>query len=74
MEISIGAEESLRSFAFHIRGGDYSAGIVADILQRLHLCAFDTASDSGFFDSSQSAESLKRRHQYRTHVLNTRNA
>jgi len=74
IEVSIAAEESLNSFAFHIYGGDCSAGVVADILQRLRLRAFDPASGSGIFDSSQAVESLHRWQQYRTHVLNTRNA
>ena len=73
IEVSLSAEESLDGFAFHIHGGDYSAGVVADILQRLHLRAFDPASDTGIFDSSQAADSLHRSQLYRTHVLESRN-
>ena len=74
MEISVSAADPLDGFAFHIRGGDCSAGIVADILQRLQLRAFDPASDSGIFDSSQASESLRRWQQYRTQVLESHNA
>jgi hypothetical protein len=74
LEVSVRPEESLRSFAFHIHGGEASAGVVADILQRLDLRAFDSASDSGIFDSSQAAESLHRWQEYRIHVLKTSNA
>ncbi|HEY3898268.1 MAG TPA: hypothetical protein VGM54_06630 [Chthoniobacter sp.] len=72
MEVGVRAEDPLYSFAFHIRGGDCSAGVVADILQRLQLRAIDPASDSGIFDSSKAAESLQRWQQYRDRVLESR--
>lgn len=74
IEASLGADDPLDGFAFHIHGGDGSAGVVADVLQRLQLRAFDPASDSGIFDSPKAAESLHRWQQYRTHVLESRNA
>ena len=74
MEVNIGADDPVGCFAFHIRGGSGSVGIVAEVLQRLRLRAFDTASDTGTFDSSCAAESLHRWQQYRAHVLGTRTA
>ena len=72
MEVGIGADNPVECFAFHIRGGSGSIGIVAEVLQRLHLRAFDTASATGIFDPSQAAESLHRWQQYRAHVLASR--
>jgi hypothetical protein len=69
MEINIETEEPLYSFAFHVRGGDCSPGLIAEILERLHLRAFDPASDSGIFDPSSAAESLKRWQEYRDRVV-----
>ena len=74
MEISIRVEEPLKSFAFHIFGGDCSTGLVADILSRLNLRAFDPASDSGIFEPSRASESLQRWQEYRDHVLKADNA
>ena len=70
MQISLGTDDPQESFAFHIYGGDCSAGVVADILFRLNLRALDPASDSRIFDPSHASESLQRWQQYRTHVRN----
>jgi hypothetical protein len=69
IEVSLGTDDPLDSFAFHVHGGDCSAGVVADILDRLQLRAFDPASDSGIFDPSRAAESFHRWQEYRNHVL-----
>src|SRR5262245_31301564 len=41
IEISIGDLEQVDGFAFHVRGGDLAAFVVADILCHLGLRAFD---------------------------------
>ena len=69
IDISLDAEDPLRGFVFHIYGGDYSAGIVSDILKRLELRAFDPASDTGIFDPSRAEESFRRWQQYSDRVL-----
>jgi hypothetical protein len=72
MEIMIGPDDPLRSFAFHIFGGNRSAGLVADILSRLQIRALDPLSDSGIFDSLQAARSLQRWQEYRRSILELR--
>ena len=69
VEITIGADDPLRGFAFHVYGGDRSAGVVADILSRLQLRALDPLSHSGIFDPSQASGSLQRWQVYRRSVL-----
>ena len=69
IEVSVPQDEPLMRFAFHIHGGEHSAAIVADVLGRLDVRAFDTASETGIFDLSRASESLHRWHEYRTRVL-----
>jgi hypothetical protein len=73
IEVSLGADDPLGRFAFHVRGGECSAGVVADILHRLHLRAFDPASSTGIFDAAKAKESFRQWQQYRDRVLQTRN-
>lgn len=68
MEISIDDEDPLSSFAFFIRGGEAAPGIVAEVLNRLNLRAFDSGSESGIFDPTNAADSLHKWQQYRGHV------
>lgn len=51
IEVNLGAEEVLTSFAFHVRAADTKAAerIVADVLSRLGLRAFDPHSATGIF-------------------------
>src|SRR5262245_9286514 len=42
IEVNLGSKEEVDGFAFHVRGGDMAAFVVADILQCLGLRAFDT--------------------------------
>jgi hypothetical protein len=69
VEINIGHEVPLMGFAFHVRGGDKSAGFIADILDRLNLRAFDPGSDSGIFDIVTARRSLERWRAYRDGVI-----
>jgi hypothetical protein len=41
IEVSIGTDDPVQSFAFHISGGDMAAGVVADILETLGFRALD---------------------------------
>ena len=50
IEIAIGDREQVGSFAFHVRGGDLAAFVVADILRHLGLRAFDPSTPSGIFE------------------------
>jgi len=69
IEVNIGDEDPLMSFAFHIRGGDQAAFVIADILDRLNLRAFDPQSDSGIFSLANGVESLRKWRAYRDRVV-----
>jgi hypothetical protein len=69
VEVNLGDDEVLTSFAFHVRGGDESVGLVADILGRLGMRAFDPGSDNGIFDASAALTSLEKWRAYRDRTL-----
>ena len=65
IEVSLGDQEQVAGFAFHVRGGDASIGIIAGILQDLRLRALDPGSDTGIFDPGKAGDSLKHWLEYR---------
>jgi hypothetical protein len=69
IEVNIGNGEILESFAFHVRGGDLAAAVVADILQELGLRALDPSSETGIFDPTTAKESLQRWRKYRNQII-----
>lgn len=75
IEVNIGEDDPVSSFAFHVRGsGDAAAGVVAAILSDLGLRAVDTAADDttgGFFDAERALESFRRWRDYRDLVIPT---
>lgn len=54
IEVSLGANEELETFAFHVAGGMDALELVSKILAALNLRALDPASDSGLFDFVKS--------------------
>ena len=58
IEVNLGAEESIDSFAFHVRGDDVAAGLVSDILKHLNFRAFDSGTGD-IFDHQKAAAGLK---------------
>ncbi|HKB91973.1 MAG TPA: hypothetical protein VKC60_15765 [Opitutaceae bacterium] len=70
IEVNLGNAEVLDSFAFHVHGGDMAAFVIADILERLDLRAFDTGSDTGLFSIGPDGSSgQKRWRAYRDQIL-----
>jgi hypothetical protein len=73
IEVNLGEKEDVDGFAFHVRGGDMAAFVVADILQQLGFRAFDTGSDSGLFSiGPEGSEGQKKWRAYRDKVLRTK--
>jgi len=69
IEVNIGDDHTVDSFAFHVRGGNEAASVVARILDHLKLRAFDPQSDSGIFSPGPAAlESLRKWRAYRDQV------
>ena len=69
MEVSLGENETVETFAFHVRGGDSTIAVIAAILEDLKLRALDPQSGSGFFDSEAAVSSLSRWIKYRDQVI-----
>ena len=69
IEVSLGDDDQVAGFVFHVRGGDASIGIIAGILQELRLRALDPGSDTGIFDPVKAGDSLKHWLEYRDRVL-----
>jgi len=70
VEFNVGDGDEVECVALHVRGGDAAAGFVADLLGRCGWRAFDTASESGFFDPATALESLQKWRAYRNQILN----
>jgi len=72
VEVNLGDDEVLTAFAFHVRGGDASVGLIAEILGRIGLRALDPESDSGIFDASVALASLEKWRAYRDRIVGRR--
>ena len=68
IEVNLGADESIDSFAFHVRGDDVAAGLVSDILKHLNFRAFDSGTGD-IFDHQKAAAGLKKWRAYRDLVV-----
>jgi hypothetical protein len=70
IEINMGRDEQVESFAFHVRGGDLAIGVVAEILDNLGLRAVDPQSETGaLFTPASARESLGAWRAYRDAAL-----
>jgi len=69
IEVNIGPEDVLDSFAFHVRGGDEALFVVADILRELRLRAIAPGTDSGFFEPSELGAAYSVWQAYRRQVV-----
>jgi hypothetical protein len=69
IEIDMGSEDECNGIAFHIRGGDEAAGLIAAILDHLDLRALDSQSGDFFVAGPEAMDSLKKWREYREKVL-----
>jgi hypothetical protein len=69
IEVSLGKDEVLKGFTFHVHGGDLSVIVIAEVLQRLSLRALDPGSESGVFEGDASAASFERWRHYKNEIL-----
>jgi hypothetical protein len=74
IEVSLGGDDPVDHFAFHIRGGDVSVAVVAAILARLGFRAFDPDSDTGLFEVDSARASLEKWMAFRDRALGGGNA
>ena len=68
IEVNLGADESIDSFAFHVRGDDVAAALVSDLLKHMNLRAFDSGTGD-IFDHERAAAGLKKWRAYRDGVI-----
>jgi hypothetical protein len=69
IEVNISEKEDCTGFAFHVRGGDTAASIVADILDRLKLRAADSQTGDFFVAGPPAIESLSKWRAYRDYIV-----
>ncbi len=68
IEVNLGDDEELMSFAFHVRGGEEAVPVIADILDRLNLRALESGS-GGFFERHTAAAGFQQWRGYRDRVV-----
>jgi hypothetical protein len=71
IEVNLGAEEDCGGFVLHVRGGDAAIGVVAAILQHLHLRALDSQTGEFFNARPEAIESFRQWRAYRDRCLKT---
>ncbi|MAL17946.1 MAG: hypothetical protein CL667_09560 [Balneola sp.] len=71
VEINLGDDEVVSSFAFHARGDENALIVISAILQHLKLRAFDS---NGIFTPEKSSEDFKNWKEYREFVISSREA
>jgi hypothetical protein len=69
IEVSLGTNETVKDFAFHVHGGDVAAAVVSELLGRLKLRAFDAGSGD-IFDHQRAATGLREWRAYLQRVTN----
>jgi hypothetical protein len=68
IEVNLGANELVDSFALHVRGGDAAVTCVAAILDALGVRAID-ASSGDFFHRNTALKSFQRWRSYRDQIM-----
>lgn len=68
IEVNLGKDELVDSFALHVRGGEAAVECVASILDALGLRAYDTQIGD-FFDHEVALESFRAWRTYRDRVV-----
>jgi hypothetical protein len=69
IEVNLGLDDPVSSFAFHVRGGDTALFVVWDVLNELGCRALAPGTDSGFFElGADTLEAYARWRAYRDHA------
>ena len=70
IEVNLGHDDVVGSFALHVRGGDEAVACVAAILDALGVRAIDSSSGE-FFNREAAAQSFGRWRRYRDQVIDS---
>jgi hypothetical protein len=68
IEVSLGLDDPVMGFAFHLRGGEEGLFLVADILAELGVRAFAPGTEAGLFEVDRAGEAFSRWRSYRDRV------
>ena len=69
IEVNLGTDDPVQSFAFHVRGTEVGLYLVAEILRSLALRALAPGTETGFFSlEGDTREAYARWRAYRDHV------
>lgn len=69
LEFNLGESTQVECLGIHVRGGDATPGLIADLLTRSRWRALDPQSETGLFDLSRAEESLRKWQSYRDSVM-----
>lgn len=69
IEVNVGLEDPVTSFAFYVREGEDALFLVADILAELGVRAFAPGTESGLFELHRSREAFVRWREFRDRVM-----
>ena len=69
IEVNLGLDDPVMSFAFHLRGGEEGLFLVGDILAELDVRAFAPGTESGLFEVDRTREAFSRGRAYRRRVV-----
>lgn len=68
IEINLGTEDPVESFAFHLRGGEEALFTAANILDTLGLRAVAPGTESGLFTLGTAGQAYATWRRYRDHA------
>ena len=71
IEVNLGSDGILDGFAFHVRGGDAAAGVVAAILDHLELRAVETGNGDFFEAGPNAIDAFRKWRAFRDRVINS---
>ena len=69
IEVNLGEDEEVVSFALHVRGDERAPFMVETILKAVGLRALDPSSNTGIFEVGKASESFARWRAYRDRVV-----
>jgi len=70
IDVNLGLNDPVTSFAFHLYGGEGGLFIIANILDELGARAFAPGTESGLFELNRTTKAFLRWRQYRDQVGN----
>ena len=70
IDVNLGLDDPVTTFAFHLYGGEGGLFIIADILDELGARAFAPGSESGLFELDRTTKAFLRWREHRNQIVN----